>query len=129
MGLTHHEWMLSILSIPLNGLAEVLTTETIVVLGAHWECINRQPEYEAGLQPKGMRLSSDIYNQLVHGNIGEKRLISVSRGDDCQDRTIGCIRLLPRSINPLECEKGSEYLTWITPPPILVELQKSSLNP
>ena len=76
VGLTYYERMLSFRSVPLCGFQEILTAKAVIVLGAHRNTVDRYPEYQPRLQSDGMRLSSDIYHQLFHRNVGVKRLVS-----------------------------------------------------
>ena len=76
VGLTNHERVLPFRSVPLYGFPEILTAKAEIVLGAHRNAVDRYPEHEPRLQPDGMRLSGDIHHQLLHGNVGVKRLVS-----------------------------------------------------
>src|ERR1700743_2330546 len=104
--LTYQERVLSFCPVLLYGFAEILTAKAIVVFGAYRERINRQSEYQSRLQPEGMCLSSDVYNQFVHSNVRVERQVFRSRRDDRHHQTIGCIRLSPRPINPLGPERS-----------------------
>ena len=74
--LTHHEGVLPFRFVNRYHFPEVLAAKAVVILGAHWNSIHRQPEYERSLRPKGMGLSSGIYNQLIRGDIWMKPLVS-----------------------------------------------------
>jgi len=60
----------------LYNFPEILTAKTVVIFGAHGNCRHRQAEYEPNLHPEGMRLGSDVDNQLLCGNIRVELLIS-----------------------------------------------------
>ena len=80
---------------------EALTTKTIVILGAHRDCIHGQPEHQPSLQSKGMCLGGGIYDQLLDWNIGMKPLVSRPCSDNCHERRIGC-----RSLSSSACESS-----------------------
>ena len=65
--------MFSFRLVLLYSFADVFAAEAEIVLFAHRECIDRDAEYEASLQPKRMGLSGDVYHQFFHGNVGIKR--------------------------------------------------------
>jgi len=73
--LTYREGMFPFRPVILDHRPKILTTKTVVIPGAHWNGMHGQPEYEARLHPKGMRLSGCIYNQFIRGNVWIKSLV------------------------------------------------------
>ena len=65
--------MFSFRLVLLYSFADIFAAEAEIVLLAHRECIDRDAEYEASLQPKRMGLSGDVYHQFFHGNVGVKQ--------------------------------------------------------
>ena len=96
--------MLSIRFVHFYHFQEILTTEAVVVLSPHRDGAHRQSEHEPSLQPKGMRLASDIDDQLFGGDTRMKSLVSRPCSDDRYEHSLRCRRLLPSSVNPMVCE-------------------------